>query len=33
MIPLNKNRIEGITERVNALNILLFRKQTIQMTQ
>lgn len=33
MIPLNKNRIDGMTESANARNILFFLKHTIQMMQ
>lgn len=33
IIPLNKNSTEGITDNASALNILLFLKQMIQITQ
>ena len=33
IIPLNKNSTEGITDSASALNILLFLKQMIQITQ
>ena len=33
IIPLNKNKTEGITDSVSALNMLLFLKQIIQIAQ
>ena len=33
IIPLNKNKTEGITDSAGALNMLLFLKQIIQITQ
>ena len=33
MIPLNKNRIDGRMDSASARNILLFRKQMIQIRQ
>ena len=33
IIPLNKNKTEGITDSASALNMLLFLKQIIQIAQ
>ena len=33
MIPLNRNKIEGMTESANALKTLFFLKQIIQIAQ
>ena len=33
IIPLNRNRTEGMMDSANALKTLLFRKQAAQITQ